>query len=1174
LCENPIALGTIRSTPCKLSDSIALPVVITGVPDVPTVVVPDLVFEVQEDAAVVISDVFLVDTDDPIGSNGWHMPDWVNSGGEGADGDKIIEITLSSSDGLMYVMSASSDLDFVIGNGYSGKSYIQFRGELSDINMALRVLTFKPRIDFNSRDEGKLAEINIVAVDLLHKHDFGSTASTKRSIFVRVVPSNDYPMVHLPGMSLLNPDLVKPSSRSWSVADTPTVFIDEDTFYTLGEISVSDTDEWRTRTDDNVVSSNNLVSFERSFSWTVTLQCEHGGFSSKNYTVTRLLSLAEQGRVAKFMGFTTDAIHSIFEHIDYVPVLNYYGSDAISVTVCDDGSPSLCDTKKLPISVRPINDAPKWTSEQLPLRTGEDESLSIGRFISLHDLDSYDNDIIISITVKYGLLTCLTVPHSVFFLRGTGEADKEVQVSGPVKYLNELVSEVIYHPPAHWNTEKMALVDSVVFFVDDLGYSDYLNINLTTRETGEQGVAVYDDVTRLSLTDTTTLFVSVHEGVNNVPYIIVPGAQYKLLPCNSGIGQVSITRMTQLPPKEDTCGVIESIARIDLLEDTIHTIDGISVHDVDIDLNNDDGIFLLVLTVLHGQLTLPNAALHGVLVEETSEVFGNVSARGTLSQLNSCLESLTYQGLQEYYGPDYLSIYINDLGNNGRGGPQWSNETIPLRVLPVDDEPVLFAPTQILHVVEDNRLIIDDIYITDNDYKETVAGPATYGRDEIFEPTVTWNETLFRSQSSGIHRLTFESPHGAVMLATTVGLSISNTPNSTEEYHRLSKLPVAGSSLDRKSYLGVKSNDIANMDDDALQAKFSSMDSYIWWKRITVEGRLDSLNRAIAQITYQPDINWNSRMSDELDILNITVEDIGNSSNVVTVNKIVRIKVASVLDLPVLSVPGQTFDSIRMSSDLLSSLVVDTNVIYVDEDSGMLLIENCSVRSIDTVEGDGFLSLTITASFGTLQMIGLIEYSLTAGSGQVDGIEGLILDEYENSTITLRAPHSVVNRALSKIGFTPIPNYNGPSAGITITVFHSDGAEHLLGLDQSALLASGHVDSRYIRIHVNQKNDAPTISVGDDSDAVSIFTVSEGDVIRLDGVKNLNVNNNLVGSGYDSRASSGYELWKFDENVGSVIKARDLSSNILGSLEWKSGQVADIHAGDLSSNPRYCVVCY
>ena len=1169
LCEEGgIALGTIRPELCKLTDTMILPVLIIGQPDVPTVIVPGQVFEVQEDAAVVITGVSLIDTDDPLGSNGWHLPDWDEMGDHD---DKTIEITLSSSDGLLYMKSLSTNLKFLIGDGFSGKSYLQLLGSLSDINEALRVLSFKPRKDFNSRDEGKLAVINIVAVDVLHRHDFGNVASTKRDIFVRVVPANDYPTVHLPGMTLLNPDLVKPSSRSWNMTKVPTVFIDEDTVYCMKEVSVSDPDERRTRFEDNVVSSNNLMSTERRFSWTIVMKCFHGQFSSTNYTVRRLLNVVESERSGSFMGYTTDAIHSILQHVNYVPDPNFNGPDLIDVEVCDDGIPPLCDTKTLPISIRPINDAPRWTSEQLPLVTGEDESLGIGDFISLNDIDSYENHIFVTISVQHGLLTCPTVPASVSFLLGTGESDTEIHLTGPVIFLNELISQLIYKPPPHWNTKKLSLVDSVSFFVDDWGYSDFLNANRTAAETGEQSSSAYNDVSLPSLTDTTTLFVLVQEGVNNKPYVNVPGAEYKLLPCESGIGRVSVTRISQLPPKENTCEVIESIARIDILEDTVHKIVGISVHDVDIASNNQDGIFFLVLTVVHGRLSLPTAAVNGVFVEENVSVFGNISARGTLSQLNNCLNSLTYQALPEYYGPDFLSIYINDMGNSGGGGPQWSNETIPLRILPLDDDPVLHAPSQILHVVEDNRLVIDDVFITDNDYQESVAGPATYNRDEIFEPTVSWNETVFRTQSSGIHRLTIESPHGAVMLASTLGLSISNTPNTTEEHQRLSKLPVFGSSLDRKSYVGVESHNKAQMDDDALPAKVSSMDSYIWWKRITVEGRLDNINRAISQITYQPDINWNSQLTDDLDILNITVEDIGNATNIVTVRKIVRINVISVLDLPVLFVPGEVYHSSRMSSDLLSSLVVDTNVIYIDEDSGMLLIEGSSVRSIDTVNEDDFLSLTITATFGTIQMVGLIEYSMTQGSGQLDGIEGLILDVNENSVISLRAPHSIVNRALRKIGFTPESNYNGPSAGIFITVAHSSGSAHVTASSQEASLSSHQSDSRYIRIDVAQKNDAPVVSVGDDPDVVSIFTVSEGDVIRVDGVKNLNLNDNLIGSGFDSRASSGYELWKFDEDLGSIKKASEPSSKILGSLEWSSGQVSDINPGDLSSNPRYAI---
>jgi hypothetical protein len=272
----------------------------------------------------------------------------------------------------------------------------------------------------------------------------------------------------------------------------------------------------------------------------------------------------------------------------------------------------------------------------------------------------------------------------------------------------------------------------------------------------------------------------------------------------------------------------------------------------------------------------------------------------------------------------------------------------------------------------------------------------------------------------------------------------------------------------------------------------------------------------------------------------------------------VRINVKPVFDSPVLFVPGQIYDSKRMSSDLLSSLVIDTNVIYVDEDSGMYVIEGSSVRCIDAVARDGFLKLIISAKFGKLTMVGLIEYSMSSGSGRVDGIEGLILDVYDDNKISLRAPYSIINHALNKIGFTPLKNYNGPSAGLTITVAQSDHND----------MTSELSDSRYIRIYVNQINDAPLISVGDDPNTTSIVTISEGDILQLNRVRNLNVNSFMVGSGYDSRASSGFELWKFEENLGSATKAQDSTSHILGSLEWQSGQIADIHPGDMSSNPR------
>jgi large repetitive protein len=44
--------------------------------------------------------------------------------------------------------------------------------------------------------------------------------------------------------------------------------------------------------------------------------------------------------------------------ITYTPTPNYYGVDTLCVIVCDNGTPSKCDTAKIPVTVTPVNDKP------------------------------------------------------------------------------------------------------------------------------------------------------------------------------------------------------------------------------------------------------------------------------------------------------------------------------------------------------------------------------------------------------------------------------------------------------------------------------------------------------------------------------------------------------------------------------------------------------------------------------------------------------------------------------------------------------------------------------------------------------------------------------------------------------------------------------------------------
>lgn len=58
--------------------------------------------------------------------------------------------------------------------------------------------------------------------------------------------------------------------------------------------------------------------------------------------------------------------------LTYTPTLNYHGVDTACVIVCDNGSPSKCDTVKVPIVLTPVNDKPIITV--IPPKTTVEDS--------------------------------------------------------------------------------------------------------------------------------------------------------------------------------------------------------------------------------------------------------------------------------------------------------------------------------------------------------------------------------------------------------------------------------------------------------------------------------------------------------------------------------------------------------------------------------------------------------------------------------------------------------------------------------------------------------------------------------------------------------------------------------------------------------------------------------
>jgi len=65
---------------------------------------------------------------------------------------------------------------------------------------------------------------------------------------------------------------------------------------------------------------------------------------------------------------------------------------------------------------------------------------------------------------------------------------------------------------------------------------------------------------------------------------------------------------------------------------------------------------------------------------------------GTLTNINTAIASLTYQGTSNFNGADALNILVDDLGNTGSGGALIDNGSITITVNPIDDAPTITNP--------------------------------------------------------------------------------------------------------------------------------------------------------------------------------------------------------------------------------------------------------------------------------------------------------------------------------------------------------------------------------------------------------------------------------------------------------------------------------------------------
>jgi len=104
--------------------------------------------------------------------------------------------------------------------------------------------------------------------------------------------------------------------------------------------------------------------------------------------------------------------------VTYTSNTNFNGLDSICVIVCDNGSPVLCDTTHITITVTPVNDPPVAVNDNYT--TNEDVTLTtvVGTGVRVNDNDNADGNPVTSLTVN--TTPVVNVAHGTLVLNSNG----------------------------------------------------------------------------------------------------------------------------------------------------------------------------------------------------------------------------------------------------------------------------------------------------------------------------------------------------------------------------------------------------------------------------------------------------------------------------------------------------------------------------------------------------------------------------------------------------------------------------------------------------------------------------------------------------------------------------------------------------------------------------------
>ncbi len=685
-----------------LSDTEQLTLSVAPVNDAPTVTVPAVAFDANEDQQIFLTGLDVNDIDSGAGN---------------------VTVTLTAPNGVLTVSDA------VVGGVAAGQITGQSSGNVSltaTLAAIRATLASANGVAYQGAANFFGADTVTLAIDD-NGNTGGGNLTDSDQVTVNVASVNDAPVNGLP------------AAAQSTNEDTPIVFSTANG----NAISIGDVDAGISPIQVTLGGTNG----------TVTLG------SLNNLTFTTGDGTGDA--IMTFTGTIAD-INAALQGLSFAPSQNFNGNATLTVATSDQGATggggTQTDIDDLTIAVTPVNDAPVVTApasfsvlinQQFTLNAANNATVSVN-----DPEGGTGGEIGVLITVANGAIT-LSGTTGLTFTQGDGNSDAILQFRGTQSNVNAALDGMVYQTENGFtgpttitvtasDLDTPALVDTEVIAVTVEGALNQAPVNtvpsgaVSATEDDAAGVNIggisiadpdagLDDVqvTLAVGSGTITLLDNVVGGAtagqiaaNGTGSVVITApiaAINATLAAAGGVlyrgnlnfnGQDTLTVTTNDLGNNGSGGALSDTDTVTInvagVNDapTVAIPDFNATEDVPVavtagvgDVDAAAGNVTLTLGVANGTLTLRTDVVGGIIAADvTGNGSGNLTITGSVAAINATLsaaDGLLYQTNLNFNGTDTLTADINDNGNAGSGGALSGSDTAAITIAGVNDAPNL-----------------------------------------------------------------------------------------------------------------------------------------------------------------------------------------------------------------------------------------------------------------------------------------------------------------------------------------------------------------------------------------------------------------------------------------------------------------------------------------------------